>query len=444
MSTVSQNTQTEETPLTRCTNCHTVFEVSADLLASTDTRVRCGECLCIFDAMDGLRGVDEKNDTLGEQWLDDTHNTGLLTDSGDLSAAHEALAGDVDNLAAEQANAALLANGADDTSLAASTLENAGAAALAGLSNDTQALDVTYSDFDLFSADADLPEIAYFDQTRNTPEFNFDSVELDEDETFSDTLFANDVTINADLPIGDKPQQSAVVADAKPADVDFIADKTPKEPLIFNYGAAAANTSDATSAESGSASITDRVASGRLGSDAEQTPVKNANDSAASVQESLEPTNSGSSWAVGLLMGFLVLSLLAGLYLYRERNRFYTHPVLGPVVAKFCSPGECSQVSRSHANLFSYNWRMYSHPTKEGVLVLSGPMRNDSDRELTFPDLKIKFQNRVGRLVRELNLSPSDYYNEWDASATLFSGKHIDITLEVNDPNHLIYAFEVM
>lgn len=442
MSSVSTQTETEDIPLTRCTNCHTVFEVSSELLASTDTRVRCGECLCIFDAMDGLRGADENNDTLGEQWLDDTYNEGLLSDSADLSAAHEALAGEVENMAAEQANAVLSVAAEspevpEHTSLAASTLENAGAAALAGLANDTQPLDVTYSDFDLFSDDANLPEIAYFDQTRDTPEFNFDSVELDEDETFSDTLFSNDVTINADLPLSEEEAASASPV-TEPADIDYIADREPKEPLIFDYNGAAEGVES-------TGSIAERVASGQLGNDSSVSQDTQSTQPSTTVDDVLVPAAAPrGSWTARVFLSLLVLLVLVGLYGYRERQQLITNPALGPVVTFACKYLKCANTVQSDPKLFSYNWRMYSHPNKEGVLVLAGPMRNNSGRTLPFPVLTIKFQNRVGSSVSQMTLKPSEYVKDWDASKTLLNGKHIDITFEVRDENHRIYTFEVM
>ena len=118
----------------KCNSCNTVFECSTELLESADTRVRCGECLSIFDAKENL-----------------------------LSGRSD----QVENPPAETY--------AKDT-----------------------ALDVVYSDFDLFAENCDLPEDAYFNQTVNTPDFDFDSVELGNDDIFSDKLFKHDVTIVPD------------------------------------------------------------------------------------------------------------------------------------------------------------------------------------------------------------------------------------------------------
>ena len=156
------------TPQTCCTTCRTVFEVSPELLSSSDTRVRCGECLSIFDALANLR--DPRDETL---------------DADALTAADDAFRTDIgDETLADMSSEHGVADEADVTDLAE-------------LADETGSLDVTYSDFDLFSGDAQLPEVAYLDETVDTPEFDFDNVEPDEDETFSDTLFAHDATVES-------------------------------------------------------------------------------------------------------------------------------------------------------------------------------------------------------------------------------------------------------
>ena len=54
-------------PQTCCSNCQTIFEVPEELLASSDTRVRCGECLSIFDALINLRDQDIAEERLRQR-----------------------------------------------------------------------------------------------------------------------------------------------------------------------------------------------------------------------------------------------------------------------------------------------------------------------------------------------------------------------------------------
>ena len=198
-------------PTTRCTNCQTVFELPPALLKSTDTRVRCGECLCIFDAQDGLI-EDTKNP---ERRNNPKRRPGGRPPKNKSKNKANAKKSKKNSKKQREANRA--SDGSEENS----------------------ELDVTYSDFDLFSEEADLPALAYLDETRDTPEFDFDAVELGDEETFSDTLFSHDITIDADLPISESklvstPQRSGIFSSENQAEVDFTRNQPPEDPLIFN------------------------------------------------------------------------------------------------------------------------------------------------------------------------------------------------------------------
>jgi len=58
-------------------------------------------------------------------------------------------------------------------------------------------LENTHSDFDLFGRETELPEVSFEDSTVDAIRLDFDLVDDIDDETLSDTLFVNDVTIDA-------------------------------------------------------------------------------------------------------------------------------------------------------------------------------------------------------------------------------------------------------
>ena len=103
--------------------------------------------------------------------------------------------------------------------------------------NDTQVLDATYSDFDLFSADAHLPEVAYFDQTQSPELLRYN--EPDGDETFSDTLFADDMTIESPVSTQEGDDTPAIAPEVLDTSVDFITDDVPSEPPAFRVSRSA-------------------------------------------------------------------------------------------------------------------------------------------------------------------------------------------------------------
>ncbi len=387
MALPSSQPEIDKSPQTRCANCQTVFEVSSDLLASNDTRVRCGECLCIFDALEGLRPRS-----------------------------------------AEQGERA-------DTAIGASSLPSSEAAALAGLSNDTSALDVTYSDFDLFSEEAELPEVAYFDQTRDTPEFDFDAVELGEDETFNDTLFAHDVTINADVVDGLKQSRHAANL-AQIADVDFIADEAPQEKLIFRYQDRAEELPAQALSVDTTASTDEAINAVRTHSVA-----KSDGTPASGIERA---TLSSNSWRLPVILTTLLCLLLGSLYLYRNRDNLHNYPLTRPIMLAGCAVLNCRVPSRVELDSLKLLQRnVYSHPTISNALMINVAFRNDASFEQRYPILIIRLTNRTGRLVARRAFRPSEYLDNWQVTDTLAAGKRLDINLAVTDPGNNAHSFEL-
>jgi len=312
-------------PTTRCTNCQTVFELPPELLESTDTRVRCGECLCIFDARDGLIQTDP--------------NAGR------------------DDVRRKQSSRPPKSKSKGGASGKASKNKK-GAGIASEASDDNSELDVTYSDFDLFSEEADLPALAYLDETRDTPEFDFDAVELGDEETFSDTLFAHDITIDADLPISESKAAGGLspgnVSHARSAEVDFTKDSAPEEPLIFNYqDPIDKNQSQEDQAgmseDSESSSLSGQARDADESNDAQSTDVDDLVAQKGDVQEisvsaelGLDRTKKRRSgvwvWLGGTV---LLLAVLSATVVYPRWKSFDQSPTFRPIKQAICERLSC-------------------------------------------------------------------------------------------------------
>lgn len=403
-------------PQTCCSHCQTIFEVSVGLLSSVDTRVRCGECNSIFDALANLRdGAVEEEEIL----VDADGN--VIEPNTPSSPTKRHLQ---DTLSATEAFHE------------ASSLPSAGAAALAGLTNDTTALDVTYSDFDLFSEDAGLPEVAYFDQTRETPGFEFDEVD-DSDETFNDTLFAQDATLDART-------DSGIVADAHDlqnialnSDVDFITDEAPREALIFNYRERETRTSSNDSSVSAQVPFEGNV--NRPAFTGVDRGLYNANGQRLNV-----PDDTGSSWLLRGCLLFLLMSLAGGLYVYRERNSLYTNQFIRPVLEVACSVLKCSLPEQIDLSAIKVLKRaVFSHPTIKNALIINLGFVNEAAFSQRYPVLEIRLTDRSGGLVVKNNFLPADYTSAWREGDKLDAGKRLDISLTVEDPGNTATSFEL-
>lgn len=395
---------TDLNPQTCCSNCQTVFEVSLELLSSTDTRVRCGECLSIFDALANLRDLDDVDEDL----LVDADGNVIEPGESPRSSRHN--------------------NAADEPDYhGTSRLPDASAAALAGLSNDTSSLDVTYSDFDLFSADAGLPEVTYFDQTRDSPRFDFDEVVDDDDETFSDTLFARDVTVDARSTVGGPKAKETVPGIALESDVDYVTDDIPREPLIFNYRERETLTPGSAAAAA---------------SPYDPPPDPNVY---GGVERNLSvPADSSTPWFVRSVLFFIVLAIAGGLYGYRERDTLPNSPVVRPVMEAACKMLSCELPAQVDlGSLKAVNRTVVSHPTLANALIIKFGIVNDAEFSQPYPVLEIRLTDRAGRLVVTNSFSPSDYTEGWQAGDVLDIGKRLDISLTVEDPGNTAMSFEL-
>jgi len=260
---------------TRCEKCRTVFEVSSDVLESADPRARCGECSNVFDARKNLFGAD--------------------------NIAGQAVASPGQQAAADKAAASGAADNTLDLSGAISPYEDASYRPAQADGDDPEGFDVTYADFKLFSGDANLPLVSYLDATTEPPEIDFEAVDLDQDETFSDTLFANDETIdtrrfNHDGTVPDDLIARIDAAEAELDNADFVTDETAAEPIDFRYHDATADaTADAAGLGDAAAIVetADTGPGGRNGADTGEATATQAHDGVVTETDSLGDDNRG-------------------------------------------------------------------------------------------------------------------------------------------------------
>lgn len=379
-----------------------------------DTRVRCGECLCIFDAKAGLLGS-----------------------------------------AKDRGQSKTVKSGSDRKQGKPLKMPVASRSVL----EDNSALDVTYSDFDLFSEDADLPALAYLDETRDTPEFDFDSVELGDEETFSDTLFSHDVTIDADLPISDPASETAalsadLLARLPRAEVDFTVDKTPETPLVFEYTDPPERKQtveevvdeleqpsvkpERSRAAPPAAKSTDTLTVPKPLSveavlDEEEDGVLSATDTTVFAEAENSKSSSGLwVWGVGSV---LLVCVLAATLLYPRWASLDQSPTFRPYKVALCNLIGCEVQTRVDIDKLQVLKReMAVSRQRENAIVITIAIRNNADFAQRFPVVEPRMTNRVGRVVAQRAFRPADYLPSWSRGDEFGAGETITINLTVNDP----------
>lgn len=401
------STEVEQNPQTCCSNCKTIFEVSPELLSSSDTRVRCGECLSIFDALTNLRQLSEE----GNGALDSELDSELGSEPGDEQARHSS----------GQAH--------EDQHTAASRLPDAGAAALAGLANNDSTLDVTYADFGLFSADAALQNVEYLDETVEVQSFDFDDPGSDEelDDTFSETLFAHGPEVDARSILNETDARSdnddtLLVSALQGA--TGLAKERPEARLQDSTRSGHDSSLAATLAGDGMDQLLDSLERPQLESPAVEVASR--------------------SWKVKGALSLLVILLAIALYGYRERQSLQNSRWLRPVVESFCSVIDCTLAEPVDLDSLQVLKRsVFSHPSIEDALLINIGFINKASFAQRYPVLEIRLTDRNGRLVVKNSFEPADYLDNWAQGDMLAAGQQLDVTLDLDDPGNDAMSFEL-
>ncbi len=399
-------------PKARCTHCQTIFEISPEFLTSSDTRARCGECMSIFDVLSNLRYDDVQDDenNLPKAPKKSGTNPGDVTDRG-LPDDGDLLESSDDFFSHKKAAVGRQTVIEDDDDFLDDEDDDIVSA------NETQVLDATYSDFDLFSADAHLPEVAYFDQTQSPELLRYN--EPDGDETFSDTLFSNDMTIDVPVSVKEDSDELAIRPETLDTNVDFITDDVPSDPPAFVYR----------DPPQGASSV---------------KPAGQKDTVLESLQQTPTASSKGGRWTLKLILGALMLVIAGGLYAHKERDEIFQSSVLRPHIIKLCDLAGCvvpAFVDRDALKVLKRS--VFSHPTVRNALVIDLAFVNEAEFGQPHPLLEIRLTDRNGGLVVKNSVKPSEYLDQWQEGDTLKSGERLDVSLTVEDPGQTATSFEL-
>ena len=158
----------DDSALTQCPGCSVVFEIEADMLDQPDTRVRCGDCLTVFDARVNRYFENQLDESPVSSEPDSASPANAIANpTSDSGTVVDEPSGVSQNPAHADPAAAPRSNSQEATARSLLLEESDGPAAVrlapATGSREFSEFDVTYADFDLFSEEADLPEVVFDD-----------------------------------------------------------------------------------------------------------------------------------------------------------------------------------------------------------------------------------------------------------------------------------------
>ncbi len=350
---------------TRCPTCQTVFEISNDITNSDDPRVRCGECYSIFNSRDH---------TIISSLPDD-----LLVDVAGSSD-------EFDHAEIDQPSTPDL----EETIVFEPENQDL---------NNAQAFD----DIDLFSENADLPELGYFDDGEEIPELDFDSIDPENDQ-FDGTLFDD---VNLDY------EETELLTQEQ----DWA------EPFTSKDKNASVSTPTFSNAES----------------------VEDPLDSVVYSSSDTKRNKSGF-WFRRSMMVLILAIGLGGLFVYSNRVKFQKSPLTTPLVRWVCAIADC-EVSNpaSFDDLHVLRRDVYSHPKVQNALIINIVFRNEATVSQPYPTLAITMSDMNGEIVAQRDFLPFEYLkiDKLDVPSVIDSEQTVEISLEVSDPGDSAKSFEL-
>ncbi len=394
--------------ITQCSHCSTKFEISKELIESQDPRVRCGECLNVFNAKIQLIVEEEFSETV------------VPTVTRKVKAA------------SQKSEDRVTAAAELESYISADDFENAA----------TIVLDDPGSDAD----NAARRSVSGNSRTATVnDEFYSPDMQLDYGRPAAakeDALDSTTLEFERTLVLESQSTREPAEAMARPTalDVDARRQPSPADP------AADRNRPDVASQRSVTSDETLDPES--LSRDDGQTETARSRDSAVELRSHVSERGGGvlpltedkevrrkSSQQKSMLVPLLccAAALLGVLYLARDQIAQLDLPE--PVLGAFCSVTGCElTVAQDIERLELLRHKMSSHPTLSDVLEINVDVINRAPFPQPYPVLSITMTDTNGGVVAERKFKPEDYLEPESIEDTLPTNQLVRIKFEILDP----------
>lgn len=149
----------------------------------------------------------------------------------------------------------------------------------------------------------------------------------------------------------------------------------------------------------------------------------------------------------GLVWGALNLLLILALglqYVHAERRELYRYPELQPWLERMCALASCELPPRRDASRIELlNRNVYSHPNREGALMITATLVNTAPHPQPFPLVELTLSDLQGQIVALRRFRPAEYLSARETAPNpMEPGVPAALTLEIRDPGSHALAFE--
>ncbi|SEQ86180.1 MJ0042 family finger-like domain-containing protein [Amphritea atlantica] len=152
-----------------------------------------------------------------------------------------------------------------------------------------------------------------------------------------------------------------------------------------------------------------------------------------------EPSSRPLGWAI---LSLLAIMLLAGQYLWFNRQQLNSDPRLHPVYALACEYIPCQLNAPIMLDQISTRKLIIvEHPDYQGVLSVNLLLENHAGFAQPYPAILLAFSDRLGKLISERLFQPSDYLQP-DNLDEMPAQQTVEIHFDILDPGRRALSYE--
>ncbi|MDO6564417.1 zinc-ribbon and DUF3426 domain-containing protein [Amphritea sp. 1_MG-2023] len=198
----------------------------------------------------------------------------------------------------------------------------------------------------------------------------------------------------------------------------------------------------------------DTVATKTLAQPVPATPVTPAATAAAFNGFRAEPIfinhqlNKSSAWRGWTVLSLIAALLLAGQYLWFNRQQLSAHPALSSIYQTACQQLPCQlDTAIMLDQIHTLKFVVRPHPEYQGALIVNLLLENQAHTSQPFPAIRLSFSDRLGHLISQRAFQPNDYLNTSQATHMMpvnMTPRHpVQIEFEILDPGRRALSYEV-
>lgn len=147
----------------------------------------------------------------------------------------------------------------------------------------------------------------------------------------------------------------------------------------------------------------------------------------------------------GVAVSVFLSVLLAGQYVWKERNRLAADPQLRPWMESYCAVLRCDlPLRRDVSKIAILDREVRDHPQIKDALLVSATIVNDAPFAQGYPVFEISFSDMSGTAISVRRFEPDEYLSDNIDTAQGFQpGEKTRLTLEVLDPGKQAVSFQL-